>query len=224
MKVKIDNIFKIWSSSAKGMISQHAVESGVSTPFINKQLGTQVQGGGNRFIQHIKTYMFDTELLKPQEGDNSCVSYHKFVSKFKNSLKTSVRSLSDIFTCPLIQHLQQTYMVAIGHNLLTTDSLDRQLPGIPLAVVLLISIGLRWVATMMKIRIISAIGATLEVQETLERRTVSIISCMSVVLVGLFSHITDYLEKLRHIPQAPYRFIETYIAGIGYHNLVGGLV
>lgn len=34
-----------WSSSAKGVIPQHAVESGTSTPFINKQLGTQIQGG-----------------------------------------------------------------------------------------------------------------------------------------------------------------------------------
>lgn len=168
--------------------------------------------------------MLGTELPKSQVGDGSCVNYHKLKSKSKSSLRIFAHSLLDTFICPPIQRLQQIYTAAIGHNSQIIDSLDHQLLGTPRAALLLTNTGLHWAATTMKIRTTLVTGVTLVAKAILERRTVNIINCMSEVAAGLFSHLTDYSEKPHRIPRAPYRFIETYIAGIEYRNLVGGLV
>ena len=213
-----------WSSSPKGVIPQHAVESGVSTPFINKQLSTQVQGGGNRFIQHIKTCMFGTGLPKPQEGDNSCVNYHKPLSKFKNNLKAYVLSRLGIFICQPIQLLQQRYTEAIGRSYQIIDSLDHQPLGIQRVVLPRINTGRLLAAIMQKISTTLGIGAISEIPVTLELKKVSIINFWFRKAMALSSHIRVYTERLQHIQQALYRHIEIFIAGTECRNLVGGLV
>lgn len=50
-----------WSTEDKGVIPQHAAGAGVNTPFGNRQIGTTNTGGGNRSIQHIKTYIAGIE-------------------------------------------------------------------------------------------------------------------------------------------------------------------